>query len=327
MADERFDGLLLSMAQQMEGGIDQVDLAFAPYNFLLRKTDFFTGASKEHAKKLVMQKFEKYSKQAEKLKKEKEQDDDEDDNILPNDGSKIQELTDEQAAKLEEKLKKEDTKTSKPEGNSAPNADQPSKDTKSSVPVASATNPDDLSAEDSGDEDGDGNKKPCGKLKPNSGNGANLANYSWIQTLQDIEVRIPLRVDFRVKGRDCVVDISKSKLSVGLKNQKPILEGTLYNEVHPDECTWLLDSNTINLHMEKGEPEINTRKVQPENSKLGDLDDETRGMVEKMMYDQRQKEMGLPTSEEQKKLDMLEKSSSSSCQALTLKIVIIMQEA
>lgn len=33
-----------------------------------------------------MQKFEKYSKQAEKLKKEKEQDDDEDDNILPNDG-------------------------------------------------------------------------------------------------------------------------------------------------------------------------------------------------------------------------------------------------
>ncbi|XP_024527347.1 protein BOBBER 1 [Selaginella moellendorffii] len=162
-------------------------------------------------------------------------------------------------------------------------------------------------------------------LKINAGNGADLEKYSWTQTLSELTVQIPVAKE--IKARDIVCDIKKNHLKAGLKGQPPILEGDLYASVKVDDCFWSIDAGdgkkeaekflsillTKTNRMEwwknvvKGEPEIDTQKVEPENSKLGDLDAETRQTVEKMMYDQRQKAMGLPSSEEQQKQEMLKK--------------------
>ncbi|XP_010482731.1 PREDICTED: protein BOBBER 1 [Camelina sativa] len=164
-------------------------------------------------------------------------------------------------------------------------------------------------------------KKGSGPIVPNKGNGTDLENYSWVQTLQEVTVNIP--VPSGTKARSVVCEIKKNHLKVGIKGQDPIIDGELSRSVKPDDCYWNIeDQKVISIlltkhdQMEwwkccvKGEPEIDTQKVEPESSKLGDLDPETRQTVEKMMFDQRQKQMGLPTSDELQKQEILKKFMS-----------------
>merc|ERR1712029_794550 len=324
---ERFDGLLLSMAHECsEGGVQEmIDLIFS---FLARKTDFYTtGLEDGKAEKLVRDTFAKHTASAkeeaakrkaryaemdrkkreraerEKLEEEarvkrekqgkpwiKEVDEKEAEEFIgaaprkrQESDSCIREVTDEEA----EKFLKEGTPS---RGGTTGETGE------ASVPVA-ATEP----------ANGPANGPPKDPKVEDSDN------------KEEVEVRVPLPTALR--GRDLLVDIQKKRLKVQIKGHaEAIVDDEMPHEVKQEESTWVMeDKRTLVLTIEKinkmnwwnrlvmSDPEINTKKVQPENSKLSDLDGETRSMVEKMMYDQRQKEMGKPTSDEQKKQDMLKK--------------------
>jgi len=317
---DRFDGVLLGVAQDCEGGVQEMlDVIFS---FLARKTDFYTsGLEDGKAEKLINAAFKKHSasaeeeaakkkaryaemnrKQKERAEKEKLQEEEEAKHAAKlktdDSDSRIVEVTDEEAEKFMNNGEKEKSISN----------DQLENVTNENVDkTENATEKEDEDPEDKG------------KLKPNSGNGCDLPHgkYKWTQTLEEIDLRVPLPM--ALKGKDLIVDIKRKHLKIAIKGKaESIIDGELLHDVKVEECAWTLeDKRSITLNLEKinkmewwnrlviTDPEINTKKVQPENSKLSDLDGETRSMVEKMMYDQRQKEMGKPTSDEQKKQDML----------------------
>jgi len=142
--------------------------------------------------------------------------------------------------------------------------------------------------------------------------------YRWKQELGEVDIIVP--VPKGTRGKDVLVVIQKQKLSVGLKGQDKIMEGQLCREIKVDESTWTIqDQEAIHIHLEKvnkvqwwenvltHHPKLDTTKIEPSNSKLSDLDGETRGMVEKMMFDNQQKQMGKPTSDEMQKMEALKK--------------------
>ncbi|KAI3916535.1 hypothetical protein MKW92_019356 [Papaver armeniacum] len=155
-------------------------------------------------------------------------------------------------------------------------------------------------------------KEESSKRVPNKGNGLDMETYSWGQSLPEVTISIP--VPAGTKSKSVICEIKKNHIKVGLKGQPCIIDADFCQSVKVDDCFWSIEDNKVisilltkqnKKYLVQGDPEIDTQKAEPETTQLSDLDPETRSVVEKMMFDQRQKQMGLPTSEETKQKEML----------------------
>jgi hypothetical protein len=101
---------------------------------------------------------------------------------------------------------------------------------------------------------------------------------------------------------DVKLGIHDMHIKLKAQPNEPIVAGKWFKKIHTDEALWSIERDggkcTLQITFEKhegqnwwqsllqGDIEIDTQKVEPENSKLSDLDGETRQTVEKMMFDQ-----------------------------------------
>eukprot|EP01069_Polyplicarium_translucidae_P005278 Polyplicarium_translucidae@DN2755_c0_g1_i1.p1 len=280
LMEARFDVAFGNIAQAA-GGIDALLDEF--FGFLQRKTDFYASVEPAVAEKLVLKVFrekqalasEDRKRRAEKLNRQKQA---------------AQEKFQLDQEKMRERPRFEEV-TEEAEEQEEPKADD-------SPPRSPPPEKEDAAP---------------------PGNGGVTDRYSWTQTLQSVEVSVP--VPKGTVKRSVQVTLTRNKLKVCVAGQDPVVDGAFHGSVRPDDSYWVFDSAipAIQISIEKmdqmkwwssviqGDPSIDTQKIVPEESKLSDLDSETRAMVEKMMIDQRRKAAGLPSTEDDEKAKMLDK--------------------
>ena len=288
--DEKFDGILYQIVNASggyDGFFDQV------FSFLRRKTDFFSDTKR--AEQVIAVSGKKHIEAHQKQTQDK------------------------QAKAAQEKELKEQKQTQQAEQKtqaekSKPDTTKPAEDNKA------VDEPTKIADDDSKGEKGE---EKSNKLKPSAGNGSSTESYSWTQTLEEVQAVIP--IEKGVKAKDLTIKLEVERCLIAKKdNSKTYVDGSWFGRIHPDDSLWTIEESddgerSVQLTLLKwrntqqwwdclikGEAPIDTQKINPEPSKLSDLDGDMKSTVGKMMFDMNQKQKGLPSSDELEKQEKLQ---------------------
>jgi len=154
-----------------------------------------------------------------------------------------------------------------------------------------------------------------------SKNGGQSKNYTWTQKqVELLEIQIPIPKD--TKGSEIKCECGSKTLKVVVKGET-LINGDLFAPVNADEFMWYLEEATVGKviiitvdkvfkmnwwdYLIKGDDILKLTKVNPDPSKLSDLDSSMRPEVEKMLWENSMKMQGKPFHKDPKTNEMLQK--------------------
>lgn len=330
--EEQFDMLYLQILQQGKG----IEPLFQSlFSCLRRRTDFYKQpdsgfTSCENAFKIQKQKYEEdqlkeklkkekeLQKKKEKEEKEKQQQTPKVDSILDK-SSGVKEITKEEfeRRKREEEEKKNNINNINTDSN----------------PVETKT---EKKSEKKEEEDDEAKKRreKCAKMDESvrqellkktqhlsDKNGGRTRNYTWVQhQVEQFEMYIP--VDKDTKGNQIKVTYDSKHLKVVVKGEV-LVDGELYAAINADSFLWTLDEvkdqKVIMISFDKiykmnwwdyvikGDELLTLSQINPDASKLSDLDPSMRPEIEKMMFENSMKMQNKPYHKDPKTNDLLQK--------------------
>ncbi|GFS50977.1 nudC domain-containing protein 3 [Trichonephila inaurata madagascariensis] len=150
-------------------------------------------------------------------------------------------------------------------------------------------------------------------MDPDSYNGASYDDYSWSQTIRDIDIHVKVPSEV-TSGKQVHVDIQQTHIRVELIKGEELCvlkEGDLSWKVNVEESAWTLipgEILTICLHKMKERwwdscfidgPKINLKAIDP-SIPFEDLDQESQAKIEELMYNEHLKRLGKPTIKQTK---------------------------
>lgn len=303
---EQYDNVLLGILQK-EGKIGP--FLEAIFNFLYRRTDFYRilqepngkmGFPEGAAEKYVLQAFKKYQQYAmqdeEKRQKQLRENINTSENSVP-DVANIVEVESENDQPATERSS---------DGKEGDNVDdrKTSADPKYEQPITCQ-------------------KKATDTRSTSEGyNGAILDNYSWSQSVNDIDVHVKVP-EYVVKAKFVRVHLENSSLRVDIRcdsgQWKTVLGGELMWKINKEQSMWtLVPGEHVHVNFEKleerwwdallvDEPKIDMQAIEPIKN-MDDLPEDEKAKIDELLFNERQKLLNKPTIEQMKIQNILKEA-------------------